>query len=639
MIDPNLLCMRCMSKLTKENGVCPNCGYDNATAANEPHQLECRSILAGAYLVGCALGQGGFGITYTGWDLNLDLKIAIKEYYPMGYATRDSHTHISVLTLGGDKKEFYQKGLERFVNEAKTLARISRDSGIVGVRNFIYENGTAYIVMEFVEGETLKSLAERRGGKLPAQEVLRLVRPLCASLAHVHAEGLLHRDISPDNIILRPNGTLTLIDFGSARQISAYGEHSNTINVKHGFAPEEQYRTHGEQGAWTDVYALCATIYRLITGQTPPQALDRLSSGAAITPPRQLGADLTQAQENAILHGLGIDAQYRTRDMKTLEKELYADVATSKEPVQTDEKKTPIPNPIIPKDPFQKPADKKGRIKTIAIIAGSAVAVYLLILLGVGAFRGDGGNKKAELMAETAALATATQEATATPEVTAAPTPTATPEPTKIPNPSDMSLALDFGETFLCSVKDFAFHYDIRDDDVQWTSSDSDLVDCTKSGMLSAGYMQVDPGKTYNDAVEVTGVAPNGVTFTYEVYVGDGNAYSFSWATSPRVLKDSIAYMYIATPVIMNCKGFTLDFIYEKVSGTHEGDWVVWVRDTAGAWYSFPNLKAKDGVEISMDIVFDSPVDVAEMVVQPVKEYKSFTWNDDYRVSNIIFGR
>ncbi|MDD4312422.1 MAG: serine/threonine-protein kinase [Eubacteriales bacterium] len=634
MIDPNLLCMRCMSKLTEENGVCPNCGFDNAKAANEPHQLECRSILAGAYLVGCVLGQGGFGITYTGWDLNLDLKIAIKEYYPLGYATRDSHTHISVLTLSGDKKELYQKGLERFVNEAKTLAKISRDNGIVGVRNFIYENGTAYIIMDFVEGETLKSLVDRRGGKLPAQEVLRLFRPLLTSLAHVHAEGLLHRDISPDNIILRPNGTLTLIDFGSARQISASGEHSNTINVKHGFAPEEQYRTHGEQGPWTDVYGICATMYRLMTGQTPPQALDRLTSGAAITPPRQLGADLTPAQESAILHGLGVNAQYRTRDMQSLEKELYADAGNRNgQPIPAVEKKPTISGPIAPKDPFQKPADKKGRIKTIAIIAGSAVAIYLLILLGVGAFGGDSRDKKKDdVTVEAAAVATATPEATATP------TPTATPKPTKIPNPADLTLKLDFGETFLCSVKDFSFSYDISDDDVQWTSSDSSLVDCTKSGMLSAGYMQVDIEKGYNDPVEITGVAPNGVTFTYEVSVGNGKTYAFEWASSPRVLKDSIAYMYIAKPAILNCKGFTLGYIYNKVSGKHKGDWVLWVRDTDGGWHSIPNLKAEDGVATSFDVTFDTPIDIAEMVVQPVNEYTNFTWNDGYLVGYVIFG-
>ena len=623
-----------MSKLPHENGICPNCGFDNANAANEPHQLECRSILAGAYLVGCVLGQGGFGITYTGWDLNLDLKIAIKEYYPLGYATRDSHTHISVLTLGGDKRDFYQKGLERFVNEAKTLARISRDNGIVGVRNFIYENGTAYIIMDYVEGETLKSLAERSGGKLPAQEVLRLFHPLCDSLARVHAEGLLHRDISPDNIILRPNGTLTLIDFGSARQMSVSGEHSNTINVKHGFAPEEQYRTHGEQGAWTDVYAFCATIYRLITGQTPPQALDRLTSGAAITPPRQFGAELTTAQENALLHGLGVNAQFRTKDMLALEKELYSQTASEKEAVKPDHPVIPAPGPIKPPFSFKKPVDKKGRIRTIAIIAGSAVGLYLLILLGIGAFRGGADKgKKDDAKVDVAAVTAAT----ATPEATAEATPMATPEPTQAPSPSNMSLTMDFGDTFVCSVKDFEFYYDINDDDVKWTSSDPDLVDCTRSGMLSAGNIQIDVEKEYNDAVEVTGVAPNGVTFTYEVSVGDGQTYTFDWASSPRILKDSIAHMYITKPAIRNCTGFTLGFIYEKTGGTHKGDWVLWVLDTDGKWYSFPNLVAEDNVETSYDIKFDYPVNVAELVMQPVNEYAEFSWRVGYLVGNVIF--
>ncbi len=141
----------------------------------------------------------------------------------------------------------------------------------------------------------------------------------------MHEAGLLHRDISPDNIIRRPDGTLVLLDFGAARQMSMSGEHSNTINVKHGFAPEEQYRTHGEQGPWTDIYALCATIYRLTTGVTPPNALDRLMSNSGLTPPNALGADFTSAQQNAILHGLKVRAFERTRSLQQLEKELFGE--------------------------------------------------------------------------------------------------------------------------------------------------------------------------------------------------------------------------------------------------------------------------------------------------------------------------
>ncbi|MEN6417460.1 MAG: protein kinase [Clostridiaceae bacterium] len=323
MLKPEETCMRCFAQLAKPKGVCPQCGCDNAAASNEAHQLECGSILAGTYLIGKVLGQGGFGITYIGWDLNLDIKVAIKEYYPEGCVTRDAHTHISVLTYAGPKEAYFQKGKERFVNEAKALAKFPGDSGVVGVRTFFYENGTAYIVMDFVEGETLKAYAQRRGGKLPAAEVLSLFQPIFRSLARVHDSGLLHRDISPDNLMLKTDGMLALLDFGAARQISAEGEHSNTINVKHGFAPEEQYRTRGEQGPWTDVYALCATIYRLTTGRTPPEALDRMADGTLLTPPNQLGADFTPAQEAAILHGLAVRASDRTRDVRQLEKELY----------------------------------------------------------------------------------------------------------------------------------------------------------------------------------------------------------------------------------------------------------------------------------------------------------------------------
>ena len=323
MLKPEETCMCCFAQLNKPKGVCPACGCDNAAVSNEAHQLECGSILAGTYLIGKVLGQGGFGITYIGWDLNLDIKVAIKEYYPEGCVTRDAHTHISVLTYAGPKEAYFQKGKERFVNEARALAKFPGDSGVVGVRTFFYENGTAYIVMDFVEGETLKSYAQRRGGKLPAAEVLALFQPIFRSLARVHDSGLLHRDISPDNLMLKTDGTLALLDFGAARQMSTEGEHSNTINVKHGFAPEEQYRTRGEQGPWTDVYALCATIYRLTTGRTPPEALDRMADGTLLTPPNQLGADFTHAQEAAIIHGLAVRASDRTRDVRQLEKELY----------------------------------------------------------------------------------------------------------------------------------------------------------------------------------------------------------------------------------------------------------------------------------------------------------------------------
>ena len=626
-----------MKELPHENGVCPHCGFDNASPANEPHQLECRSILVGSYLVGCVLGQGGFGITYVGWDLNLDLKIAIKEYYPLGFAARDTHTHVSVLSLTGDKKELYQRGKERFVNEAKTLARLTRDNGIVGVRGFFHENGTAYIIMDFVEGETLKSLATNSGGKLPAQETLRLFRPLCDSIARVHAVGLLHRDISPDNIILRPDGVLTLVDFGAARQISAYGEHSNTINVKHGFAPEEQYRTHGEQGPWSDVYALCATIYRLITGITPPQALDRLTSGAAITPPRQLGAELTPAQENALLHGLGINAQYRTRDMQLLIQELYGErapqsAAAPAEQILSQQQRTSSMSAApVREKPKQK--EQKNSKKTIWITIGASLGTLLLLFNLIGAIRSaDTTDQTAESSFGASAGAAAAADANSTAEETM-------PEETVPPDPVAQPLTLDYGEQYYCTVADFDQNYGIADNGVNWRSSNPDLVECDEMGSLRASNVQQDISLGYSDPVVVTGVSQSGVTFTYRVSVGNGTTYSLAESPNRRTLKDSIGYTHVPTPSIQNCVGFTIYLQYEAVEGSHNNTWVFWVHDSDGKWISFTDLALEDKVTSYFDLTFDHPIDVVEFVMQPVNDYKTkpFSYYTYYGVANVIY--
>ena len=176
------VCINCMREKA-DNGVCPFCGFDESTYEPSPHHLQPRSILGGKCLIGRVLGEGGFGITYMGWDLNLDLKLAIKEYYPTGFVTRTNTTTNTVTPYRGEKAEFFTAGRSRFINEAKTLAKFYTLPGIVSVRDFFLENGTAYIVMEFVEGETLKQRLARVGGKMEANEMFDLVRPLLRSLA------------------------------------------------------------------------------------------------------------------------------------------------------------------------------------------------------------------------------------------------------------------------------------------------------------------------------------------------------------------------------------------------------------------------------------------------------------------------
>jgi serine/threonine protein kinase len=314
-------CMSCFAQLEAEGGICPICGYDEATQDVLPHQLRPRTILNGKYLLGKVLGEGGFGITYIGWDLNLDIKVAIKEYYPNGIVTRDGTT--TVFPYTGGKTESFTSGRDRFIKEAKNLAKFYSLPGIVSVKDYFPENGTAYIVMEFVEGKTLKAILAESGGKLPVAQVLNYMKPVIRSLHEVHSAGMIHRDISPDNIIITKEGNSKLIDFGAARGISEE-QQSLSVLLKPGFAPLEQYQTRGVQGAWTDIYALCATIYRAITGVIPDEAMERIQRDA-LQPPRAFGAVMTQKQENAILKGLAVHQTDRFLSVMELYGELYGD--------------------------------------------------------------------------------------------------------------------------------------------------------------------------------------------------------------------------------------------------------------------------------------------------------------------------
>lgn len=326
-------CPYCMTPVG-DDGVCPNCGLTSGTYTPLPHHIPPGTVLMGRYLVGRVLGEGGFGITYIGCDLRLELKVAIKEYFPTNWVARHSDVSLSVSNYAGAEGS-YAKGKSRFLYEARTMAKMDKQPEIVSVRDFFELNNTAYIVMEYVDGTTFKELVAQRGGRLPAGELLHLIEPLFSALSAVHAAGLIHRDISPDNLMLE-RGSVRLLDFGCARE-STQGDETMTITLKHGFAPIEQYQ-HKGQGPWTDVYGLSATIYYCLTGKTPPQALDRLMDDEIILP-RRLGVDLTEKQEMALLRGMGIKQHQRFRSVEELHTALYegGDVPAAPEPVHEPE--------------------------------------------------------------------------------------------------------------------------------------------------------------------------------------------------------------------------------------------------------------------------------------------------------------
>ena len=284
--------------------------------------LPAGTLVADRYEILEVIGQGGFGITYKAYDSVLDVPVAIKEYYPSGIASRYHEQSLDVQVGGSENRRLFEEGKKKFLEEARILARFSEDPNVVGVRNFFEDNQTVYIVMQYLQGESLKEYIEKNG-KISFDEAYRLLRPDMQSLGRIHAAGLIHRDISPSNLIRMRTGKVKLIDFGTAREYSTDGDKSLSIVLKPGYAPAEQYQTHGLQGPWTDVYALCASIYKLITEITPENSLNRMVNDE-VRLPSECGAEISAAQEEVLMQGLAVRESDRIRSMEILEEKCEA---------------------------------------------------------------------------------------------------------------------------------------------------------------------------------------------------------------------------------------------------------------------------------------------------------------------------
>jgi len=318
-------CYGCFRLLPDEAKNCSFCGFSIQNYEVHKWTLTPGTMLDGKYLVGRTLGEGGFGITYLAWDINMETRVAIKEYYPGNLVSRDvtAGEGNSLTTTTLENKADFENGLKRYVKEAAVLAKFSKLPGIVFVKDFFYENGTAYIVMEFIDGVSLKKVLEQRGGKLAPAEALDLIKPVISSLAIIHKNKILHRDISPDNIMIEKGGRVKLIDFGAARYFEGSHDKSMTVMLKHGYAPIEQYSRNGEQGSYTDVYGLCAVLYRAITGSIPIEAPDRIRDDKLI-PVRKLARKTPKYVAAAIEKGLSVLPENRQQNMEELYTELYS---------------------------------------------------------------------------------------------------------------------------------------------------------------------------------------------------------------------------------------------------------------------------------------------------------------------------
>ncbi len=300
------------------------------------HTLQPGVMLDGRYRVDHVLGQGGFGITYAAENTRIGLKVAVKELFWKDHCLRDSAVSTEVALADERDVPVFDKQKERFLREARTLRDFSRLSGIVHVIDYFETNATAYIVMELVEGETLGGILAREH-RMDAEALLRRMLPLIDNLDQIHRAEIIHRDISPDNIMVRADGSLTLLDFGAARDFVQEVAKPYTTIAKASYSPGELYDQNGRQGPWTDVYSLCATLYHCIVGTAPLSAVQRLFLDE-LRAPSELGISLDPRYEKILMKGLQLEPSGRYQSMKELAQDIREALPAEK-PASPGEKK------------------------------------------------------------------------------------------------------------------------------------------------------------------------------------------------------------------------------------------------------------------------------------------------------------
>ena len=333
-------CYDCFQDYDSGSGVCPHCGFAAVSDHREPNHLPAGTLLQDRYLIGKVCGFGGFGVTYKAYDRQLEHTVAIKEYFPNGAVNRVPGTEQVVLFTGSRLKE-YQYGLERFLDEARMTARYVSHKNIVNVFDYFEANKTAYIVMEYLDGIDLAGFLETATNgteKLSADQATDIALNVCNALKTIHADGIIHRDISPDNIYLCLNDSIKVYDFGAAR-FSATQDHLLTVILKPGYAPVEQYvgqdEKLGSQGPWTDIYALGATMYKMVTGVKPEESMNRKIKDE-LKEPIELEPSVPQYLNDAIMRAMAVEPHLRFQTVEELEAVLKQEkkVVTVKETIR-----------------------------------------------------------------------------------------------------------------------------------------------------------------------------------------------------------------------------------------------------------------------------------------------------------------
>lgn len=285
--------------------ICPWCGYDQKSGPKELYYLTPGVVLANRYTVGVQINTGGFGIIYKAWDNTLDKMVAVKEYFPGGIANRIPGRK-EVLVYAPKNMKEYQRGKEKFLNEARTVAKFNNHPNILDVYDFFEDNNTAYMIMDFLDGMSYKEYIRKKGGTDDVNTAVNVILCVLDALKAVHKAGIIHRDINPSNIFICRTGEVKLIDFGASR---IEDTDMTRILTPH-YAPPEQYTTKGKEGPYTDLYALGATLYTAITGEKPEESTDRQTEDH-LKAPKEINPEIPDYVSNAVMRAMAVNPQLR----------------------------------------------------------------------------------------------------------------------------------------------------------------------------------------------------------------------------------------------------------------------------------------------------------------------------------------
>ncbi|MBP3568377.1 MAG: protein kinase [Lachnospiraceae bacterium] len=431
------LCENCLQECEAE--VCRYCGNQSTMADSPAGCLAPKTILGNRYIIGRVLGRGGFGITYLAFDMAEERRVAIKEYLPDSLAFRQpGETQVHTYT-NKEQEDGFRNGAEKFYTEAQTMAQFNGHPNIVNVYRFFYENQTAYYVMEYLEGIDLKQYIQNHGNKLSLEETLRLMLPVMNAMMLVHSMNILHRDISTDNIFVLKDGTVKLLDFGSARQVFAEQSKSLSVILKVGFAPIEQYQSHGKQGPWTDIYALAATMYYCLTGTVPVAAMDRVENDP-LKNISELCPEIGKKADKVFAKAMAVRAVNRYQTVAQFKEDLLA-LDSSKTVMFTSATQEAAVPPMKEKKPFSFNKKKIGIIATacLLLLCGAGIAIAAV---GLNKNKPTGNNSTFYNDNSTSGyydddITKVTSTPSPEPTATPIPEPTATPipEPTEAPMP------------------------------------------------------------------------------------------------------------------------------------------------------------------------------------------------------------